>query len=1321
MSVVGRSWRVCVWLLLACVPASSAVAQTRTATVSQWDLFAATGGSDPNLEVRTSATQNITAAALDVLGAAGSVNSVWVAAQRPLIRLGRIDPSTNTHTEWRLLNDRNGESGVTPALAISPASSSSAAYGDLWMSIAGTPAFVLKLRGTNTFRKFVVAAPVVLSPFSITAHTDGNAYVAVPESNYYGGLIVQVPRTAPDGSLFLSAWASTAIQPRDVAVDSSGRIWFTNAANNTLARLDRSTRVATEWPLAGTGPSGLYFSDSQVCVVSQGQLTVLSGEVECINPGTNERTRFTRSAPPAGFLDYPQQVAASRHGELFITEQRANAVLFVGQQAYTGSEKTTVTPTSRTLSSISIEVFVADEQVLPVTFQTAPVSEDLRATDIGNGFVRFGLPAVPQTDLETLDRYPQPGAITQVINDVNVGRGTVIVADSFDGPIGAYRGARVSMFDLLPERPVTSASETSLAFSATVGDASATPPTREVTITNTGDGTLEWTATPSEPWIRVLPASDTSTGNPTTLSVAVDVPTSGGELSGAITITGPGADPIAIDVLFTVADRPAEMSLDTATLTFTAKRGGPAPVAQVVNLTNSGGENLVWSRGALPSWLTVSPTSGTLAPGATAALSFAVSLGGLDRGSYPATVTISAPNASNPSASITVSLNVTAPTIGLNPSSLTLTADQGATATQVVEVANTGDAPLTFTPIASVPWLAVAPAGSTTIPPGGSATLTMTAGNSTLAAGTYDGSITIADSGATNGPQTIAVTLSVRAAGVLTLAPPSVAVTAAKGGSVPAQAITVGNSGGADLSYSAVVSTGSAWLSIGGGADGTIAPNGSGALTLSLNVAGLDFGTHVGSVQITATGAGNSSQNVTVSVEIRDTSAPVLTLPSAMNVEAAGPSGAMVTYSASASDDSGTSPTVTCTPASGGTFALGTATVTCSATDAAGNRATDSFTVTVADRTGPTLTVPSNLVREASGPLGATVTFAVTAVDAVDATPTVSCTPSSGSTFGLGTRVVTCTATDDASNAASRSFTVTVLDTTAPTLSLPANMTVMGTSASGAAVSYTATATDLVSGSVPVVCNPASGATFPIGTTTVTCSATDAAGRSASGVFTVTVLSPTSFSSSPSSLYFKTGRLAYCNGVAVGPNWKDQGLVMTNTGGATLTYSAATATSWIRVTPSSGSLAPGASTTLTVSVDLSGLGRGIYSGSLTITGNGSVSQNVPVTLEIGNALPTLCLTPTNTPFGTVKAGKTSATKYFDVLNVGDDPLGSWTAARMATSGTVNMSATSGTGPKTIAISVKTTTKRGTQSGTITINAPGAVQSGQTVNLTWTVQ
>jgi Tol biopolymer transport system component len=76
-----------------------------------------------------------------------------------------------------------------------------------------------------------------------------------------------------------------------------------------------------------------------------------------------------------------------------------------------------------------------------------------------------------------------------------------------------------------------------------------------------------------------------------------------------------------------------------------------------------------------------------------------------------------------------------------------------------------------------------------------------------------------------------------------------------------------------------------------------------------------------------------------------------------------------------------------------------------------------------------------------------------------------------------------------------------------PLLTLPANRIVDATSPAGATVTYAVTATDTVDPLPSVSCSPPSGSTFPVGTTTVNCSASDVSGNTSTGSFTVTVLS----------------------------------------------------------------------------------------------------------------------------------------------------------------------------------------------------------------------
>lgn len=174
-------------------------------------------------------------------------------------------------------------------------------------------------------------------------------------------------------------------------------------------------------------------------------------------------------------------------------------------------------------------------------------------------------------------------------------------------------------------------------------------------------------------------------------------------------------------------------------------------------------------------------------------------------------------------------------------------------------------------------------------------------------------------------------------------------------------------------------------------------------------------------------------------------------------------------------------------------------------TDKAGNTGDPASDSVSKDTVAPIITVPNDITQEATSPQGGAVTFAVSSDDSSP----VTCSLASGSTFALGDTTVKCNATDAAGNPAiEKSFKVTVKDTTPPTISnTPADITgIEATSSASAIVTYTnPTAFDIVSGNVPVICVPASGSAFPVGSTTVTCTAKDAANNTVTSSFGVTV------------------------------------------------------------------------------------------------------------------------------------------------------------------------------------------------------------------------
>ncbi|HKR63447.1 MAG TPA: HYR domain-containing protein [Thermoanaerobaculia bacterium] len=250
----------------------------------------------------------------------------------------------------------------------------------------------------------------------------------------------------------------------------------------------------------------------------------------------------------------------------------------------------------------------------------------------------------------------------------------------------------------------------------------------------------------------------------------------------------------------------------------------------------------------------------------------------------------------------------------------------------------------------------------------------------------------------------------------------------------------------------------------------------------------------LGTTRVSCTGSDGSSASF--SIIVNDTTAPSLAIPRGFNVVSTSSAGAVVNYPASANDLVDGSVAVSCAPASGTRFPAGTTVVQCSASDARLNRASGSFSITVIVPTPAP--PPADMTVEATGPNGATVLYKPIDGGEDENGRSAVCSPASGSVFPLGATTVRCGVV---------SFKVTVVDTTAPVLYLPGDLTATATSAAGATVTFTATARDIVDGTLPVGCSPPSGSTFAIGTTQVVCTANDTHGNSAMTTFAVTVMS----------------------------------------------------------------------------------------------------------------------------------------------------------------------------------------------------------------------
>ncbi|HVM46240.1 MAG TPA: HYR domain-containing protein, partial [Candidatus Thermoplasmatota archaeon] len=251
----------------------------------------------------------------------------------------------------------------------------------------------------------------------------------------------------------------------------------------------------------------------------------------------------------------------------------------------------------------------------------------------------------------------------------------------------------------------------------------------------------------------------------------------------------------------------------------------------------------------------------------------------------------------------------------------------------------------------------------------------------------------------------------------------------------------------------------------------------------------------------------------TLTRELRvDATPPIIVPVLDITAEATGPSGAAVSWTTGATDATSGVASFSCSRVSGSVFALGETSVACTATDAAGNQATMPFKVRVVDTTPPAIAPMNDVFVPYEGGDGVVVEYdAPATTDAVDGPGVASCAPPSGSLFGPGVTLVTCTATDNAGNTATSTFTITVGDAVAPVIEPVDDVTAEATGPDGAIVVYAAPATsDNVDPPGVATCSPPSGSLFALGSTLVTCTASDASGNEAIPVtFSVHVVDTT--------------------------------------------------------------------------------------------------------------------------------------------------------------------------------------------------------------------
>jgi DNA/RNA endonuclease G (NUC1) len=359
--------------------------------------------------------------------------------------------------------------------------------------------------------------------------------------------------------------------------------------------------------------------------------------------------------------------------------------------------------------------------------------------------------------------------VTSVTSSLSAGTytGQVLVTPLNGSPVSVL----VTLTVLPAAAPKLSVSPAVSSLTLTQGSTAASG---QITVSNNGGGTLQFTAqasTDTGNWLSLPGGGPGSAifGAPAVLNYTADsTGLSPGFYAGRITVKDAAGNHMTAAVSLTVGTTAPSILLSQNGLTFNTVAGGSGSPSQSFTVFNSGGGSMNWT--AAPTtitggnWLGVSPASGTSASGqAGSPVSVSVNSTGLAAGQYYGSVNVTADASNNSPETVSVLLNVMAASSGSNISASTGAAIFSGRAgsappqTRQITLFNPGATIVNFSAAALTSdggsWLTGSPATGS-LPPG-STPLTIQADLSGLTSGVHTGTIRVTFDDGTVAPITV--------------------------------------------------------------------------------------------------------------------------------------------------------------------------------------------------------------------------------------------------------------------------------------------------------------------------------------------------------------------------------------------------------------------------------------------------------------------------------------------------------------------------------------------------------------------------------------
>ena len=279
----------------------------------------------------------------------------------------------------------------------------------------------------------------------------------------------------------------------------------------------------------------------------------------------------------------------------------------------------------------------------------------------------------------------------------------------------------------------------------------------QLSISNSGNGVLVWTASKSKSWITLGAVAGTGSG-----TVPVTINSTGlrtGTYTDEIVISAPGAEgsPARVEVTLNVFE--PGLSVTPGIVRDSANVGSTTPTSTTLVVGNTGGGAITWTATKSRPWVTLSAAAGSAPPAANVVVTLNPS--GLVTGTYRDTIVFNSPQATNDPVKVPVQLDVVRPVLSVKPGAITDAVLFGDPTKQEhsLAITNSGRGDFSWSATKDADWITLsAPSGLE------GDTITVTLDPAGMAAGTYKGHIIVSSPGATGSPETVDVTLTVGAA-----------------------------------------------------------------------------------------------------------------------------------------------------------------------------------------------------------------------------------------------------------------------------------------------------------------------------------------------------------------------------------------------------------------------------------------------------------------------------------------------------------------------------------------------------------------------------